>query len=274
MASFPLSLPDARGERLTLEAAPQRLVSLVPSQSELLAHLAEDRLAGVTRFCIRPDHLREQKEIVGGTKNVDVEQVKALQPDLVLANIEENTRETVTALEAFAPVFVTDVKSVPDAATMIRAVGKLIAQTPDAEALAGRLERAFADLGATDVLPLRAVYLIWRDPFMTVGRDTIIGDVMERAGFANAFADRTRYPEVSMQEIAEAVPEVVLLPDEPFPFPQKDRFSADLRDALPETPVEFVDGQLFSWYGPRLADAPPYLRNLRRQLQASEPDRS
>lgn len=267
MAIFPGSLVDARDKRIALETAPRHIVSLVPSQSELLAHLAEDRLVGVTRFCVRPSDLREQKEIVGGTKNVDVEQVRALQPDLVLANIEENTAEVVEAVEAFAPVYVTDVQTVPDAAAMIRTVGRLIGAAPDAEALANRLERGFAEMADADDGSLRAVYLIWREPFMTVGRDTIIHDVMTRAGFANVFADRTRYPEVSMQEIEAEAPEAVLLPDEPFPFPQKEKFSADLRAALPETLVTFVDGQLFSWYGPRLAEAPAYLRDLHRQLQ-------
>ena len=116
--------------------------------------------------------------------------------------------------------------------------------------------------------PLRAAYLIWRDPFMTVGRDTIIHDIMTRGGFDNVFADRTRYPEVTLDELAAADPDVLLLPDEPFPFPQKDAFSADLREELPDTRLQFVDGQLFSWYGSRLLDTPTYLADLHADLSA------
>ena len=268
-SAFPRTFEDARGRRLRLEAPPRRLVSLVPSQTELLAHLdLNEETVGLTRFCVRPEGWKSRKTIVGGTKNVRVEKVEALRPDLVLANHEENTPETVEAIEAFAPVFVTDVKTVTDAADMIRTVGQLTGRSERADPLADRLASRFRTLAErTADAPLPAAYLIWRDPYMTIGRDTIIHDVMERAGLTNVFGAHTRYPEVTPEEIVASEARVVLLPDEPFPFDET--YTAELREALPEPlPTRRVQGQLFSWYGPRLADAPAYLRSLRKELIA------
>ena len=267
MPSFPLSTTDALGRSVTLPAPPQRIVSLVPSQTELLAHLGlGNRVVGITRFCVHPDDWRDQKTIVGGTKEVNADRVAALEPDLILANHEENTPEDVAALADQAPVYVTDVPTVDDARAMIRAVGALVDRADAADTLADAIDRRFAALAPG--APVRAAYLIWRDPFMTVGRDTIIHNVMQRGGFANVFGDRTRYPEVALDALVEAAPDALLLPDEPFPFDQKPRFAADLRAALPDTPIHFVDGELFSWYGPRLLDTAAHLRALRDALHA------
>jgi len=259
------SATDARNRTLTLDHVPRRIVSLVPSQTELLAYLdLEDEVVGLTRFCERPEGWRERKTIVGGTKEVDVETVRSLNPELVLANYEENTEEDVAALDEFAPVFVTDVKTVPAACEMIRTVGTLTNTTDQTSTLVGRIISRFDAL--PDVLPLRAAYFIWREPYMTVGGDTFIHDVMTRGGFTNVFADRARYPTVQLDCLAELDLDVVLCSSEPFPFHQKDKFTADLRAACPETPLEIVDGQPFSWYGPRLLDTPSYLEALREQL--------
>lgn len=267
MPSFPLTTTDALGRTVALTKPPQRIVSLVPSQTELLAHLElDDRVVGITRFCVHPSDWRDRKAIVGGTKEVDPDRVAALEPDFVLANREENTREDVAALANQAPVYVTDVPTVDDAIAMIRTVGRLVDCVDAAGSLADAIGERFATLNPGP--PVRAAYLIWRDPFMTVGRDTIIHDVMQRGGFANVFGDRMRYPEVSLDALVETTPDALLLPDEPFPFDQKPRFSADLRAALPDTPIRFVDGELFSWYGPRLLDTAAHLRALRDAIQS------
>ncbi len=256
---------DARGQTLSLDAPPHRIVSLVPSQTELLAHLGlEGRVAGITRFCERPEGWRSEKTIVGGTKQVDVDTVRDLDPDLVLANHEENTADDVEALDAIAPVFVTEVKTVPEALDMIRTVGTLTDTTDQTSTLVGRIISRFDDL--PDFPPLRAAYLIWREPYMTVGGDTFIHDVMQWGGLDNVYSNQTRYPEVTPETLAERDLDVVLCSSEPFPFHKKDTFTADLRDALPDIPVEVVDGQPFSWYGPRLLDTPAYLTELRERL--------
>lgn len=246
-------------------ALPQRIVSLVPSQTELLAALGLDaRVVGVTRFCVRPEDWKRRKTIVGGTKNVDVERVRALAPDLVLANHEENTREDVEALGAFAPVVVTDVATVDDAGAMIRDVGARTGTDRLAHALADRIADGFAALPA--FAPLRAAYFIWREPWMVAGGGTFIGDVLRRGGFANVFERAPRYPAVSADEVAAARPDVLLFSSEPYPF--RERHLAEWRARLPGVPCAFVDGEACSWYGPRLLETPGYLRALRERLGA------
>lgn len=264
-SSFPLTLTDARGESVTLDTPPQRIVSLVPSQTELLAYLGlDDEVVGLTRFCVRPESWKEKKEIVGGTKNVNVERVRALQPDFVLANHEENTRPVVETLAEEVPVYVTSVATLSDALAMIRTVGRLVGRTGRAERLSDEIAKRFAALPAFE--PVRAAYLIWREPYMTVGHDTFIHAMMERTGFANVFGEETRYPIVTPEEIRAADPEVVLLPDEPFPFDEE--YAEELRAKLPGPRLQLVDGQPFSWYGSRLLDAPAYLRDLRARIGA------
>ncbi|MFB6247386.1 MAG: helical backbone metal receptor [Salinibacter sp.] len=256
---------DARDRTISLDRPPRRIVSLVPSQTELLAHLGLDEtVVGITRFCERPSHWRSEKTIVGGTKEVDVDRVADLAPDLILANHEENTRADVEALADIAPVFVTEVTTVTEALDMIRTVGTLTATADQTSTLAGQIIARFSRL--PDFAPLRAAYLIWREPYMTVGHDTFIHDVMQWGGFTNAYGDETRYPEVQLSALAEQDLDVVLCASEPFPFHQKDVFTDDVRDALPNTSVKIVDGQPFSWYGPRLLDTPAYLTELRESL--------
>ena len=256
---------DARDRTIGLDRPPRRVVSLVPSQTELLAYLGLDEtVVGITRFCEHPGHWRAEKTIVGGMKEVDVDRVADLAPDLILANHEENTRADVEALEDVAPVFVTEVKTVTEALDMIRTVGTLTATADQTSTLAGQIIARFSRL--PDFAPLRAAYLIWREPYMTVGADTFIHDVLNWGGFENVYADQTRYPEVSVSALAEQDLDVVLCATEPFPFHQKEAFTDALRDALPNTPVEIVDGQPFSWYGPRLLDTPAYLTELRESL--------
>lgn len=256
---------DARGRHISLDSPPHRIVSLVPSQTELLAHLGlDDEVVGLTRFCERPEHWRSAKTIVGGTKQVDTDTVEALAPDLILANHEENTAEDVAALDTIAPVFVTEVKTVSDALEMIRTVGTLTETSDQTSTLVGKIISRFEAL--SDVRPVRAVYLIWREPYMTVGGDTFIHDVMTKGGLENAYGDQTRYPEVSLELLAETSADVILCSSEPFPFHKKDKFTEDLQAALPDTPLEIVDGQPFSWYGPRLLHTPAYLKSLRTRL--------
>jgi ABC-type Fe3+-hydroxamate transport system substrate-binding protein len=236
-----------------------RIVSLVPSQTELLADLGlDEEVVGLTRFCVRPSGWKGRKTIVGGTKNLLTERIAALRPTLILANREENVREQVEPLAALAPVHVTDVATVAEALAMIREVGALVGRRREAGALAEEIEARFAGLGPCP--PRRAVYLIWREPYMTVGGDTFISDVMARAGLENVFADHARYPEVSPEEIAAARPDVLLLSSEPYPF--REEHAEEIGRALPGLDVRLVDGEVFSWYGSRMRHAPAALAAL------------
>ena len=262
--SSPFSSTDARGRPIRLDAPPRRIVSLVPSQTELLADLGLDaEVVGVTRFCVHPAAWKTEKTIVGGTKNVNIERVRALRSDLVLSNLEENTRADVEKLDAFAPVFVTDVRDVPGALEMICTVGRLTERDVRAERLAAEIKAGFAKLEKARVR--RAAYLIWREPYMSVGGDTFIHDVLERGGFENVFGARRRYPEVTLEEIVAARPDVVLLSSEPYPFGEK--HIEEIHATLPTLDVRLVDGELFSWYGSRLLKTPRYLMALRENGQ-------
>ena len=257
--------PDALGRPVRLDAPPRRIVSLVPSQTELLADLGLDaEVVGLTRFCVHPDGWKAAKTIVGGTKTINVPRLVGLAPDLVIANKEENPREEIEAVAAEGvPVYVTDVADVDGALAMIRSVGRLVDQEPEAEVLADEIAAGFARLG-TEAEPLRALYLIWRDPWMTVGGDTFVSDVMDRAGLANVAAERDRYPALSDDEIRALDPDVVLLSSEPYPF--SDTHIAEVQALVPDARVVLADGEAFSWYGSRLRHTPGVLASLRGHL--------
>jgi ABC-type Fe3+-hydroxamate transport system substrate-binding protein len=258
-----LRTTDALGREVRLDAPPRRIVSLVPSLTELLADLGlGEAVVGLTRFCVRPPGWKASRTVVGGTKNVRADRVAALRPDLVLANREENVREQVEALAAVAPVYVTDVPTVDASLDMIRAVGALTDRADAARALAQETAAAFA--GLDEAPPLRAAYLIWRDPWMTVGADTLIHDVMRRGGLVNVFGHTTRYPAVSGADLAAARPGVLLLSSEPFPF--RDAHLDEARTLVPGARAALVDGEAFSWFGSRLRHTPSVLRSLRATL--------
>ncbi|RMG12940.1 MAG: cobalamin-binding protein [Planctomycetota bacterium] len=254
-----MRVEDGLGRRVELPAPPRRVVSLVPSLTELLAALGlDEEVVGLTTFCVRPPGWRARKTRVGGTKDVRLARVRSLAPDLVLANKEENQREQVLRIAAERPVYVSDVGSLEAALAMVRAVGVLVGRAARADALAGKIEAGFA---ALDSRPRRRVaYLIWRDPLMAVGGDTFISDVLARGGLRNVFAERSRYPTIDLEALRRAAPEQVLLSSEPFPF--RERHRQEFVEALPGVSVDLVDGQLFSWYGSRLLETPAALRRL------------
>ncbi|SHK80096.1 helical backbone metal receptor [Rhodothermus profundi] len=263
MTRFPRKLTDARGRTIHLTTPPQRIVSLVPSITELLAALGLDHaVVGLTRFCVRPPDWKRRKTIVGGTKQINLERLLSLQPDLVLANLEENTRAIVEMLDPHVPVFVTYVRTLDEALHMIRQVGSLTDTEATAETLAATIAQRFATLPAYP--SLRTLYLIWRDPWMSIGGDTFIHDMLRRGGFANVCAHQTRYPTLTPEAIRTLHPEVVLLSSEPYPF--REAHLEELRPLCPHATFLLVDGQPFSWYGARLLETPAYLQQLRRQL--------
>ena len=249
----------------------QRIVSLVPSLTELLAELGlDEEVVGLTRFCVHPAGWKARKTIVGGTKNVDVDRVRSLAPDLVIANVEENEREPVEAIAAFAPVLVTEPATVDGALAMIRSVGGAVGRAPEADALADEIARGFAALEPLAADPVRALYLIWRDPWMSVGGDTYISDVMARGGLVNVCTGLARYPALTEAEVRRLAPEAVLLSSEPYPF--KDKHLAEFQALAPGAEVLLADGEAFSWYGPRMRTAPGAIRALRQRLGRRGPE--
>jgi len=251
---------DQTGRAVKINGIPQRIVSLVPSQTELLCDLGLDQtIIGITKFCVHPQHWFRQKKRVGGTKSIHIDIIKSLQPDLIIANKEENEKEQVEELAASYPLWISDIRNLEGALDMIAAIGMITGTEKTAHSIVQNITDGFAGLPALHK-KIRTAYLIWQEPYMSIGADTFIHDMLSRAGFDNIFSDRSRYPAVSIEEIRERDCAVLLLSSEPFPFKEKHKLM--LQEKLPSTKIILVDGEMFSWYGSRLLRAPAYFKSL------------
>jgi ABC-type Fe3+-hydroxamate transport system substrate-binding protein len=257
-----LRTTDQTGRTVEIPEFPQRIISLVPSQTELLHDLGlGDRVVGITKFCVHPSDWHQNKTRIGGTKILKHGVIDSLEPDLIIANKEENTREDVELLSTKYPVWVSDVNDLTSALQMIRQVGKIVHAKNKSEELAERIAASFDLLVPTE--RLRTVYLIWRKPFMAVGRNTFIDDMLTRCGFDNVI-DLDRYPEVREADLLHLDPELILFSSEPFPF--KEEHLQPIARLLPHTHLELVDGEPFSWYGSRLVNSVAYFTKLLNRI--------
>jgi ABC-type Fe3+-hydroxamate transport system substrate-binding protein len=257
------SYTDQLNKKIILEKKPVRIISLVPSQTELLYDLGlADEVAGITKFCVHPDEWFRSKTRVGGTKNIHISKVEELQPDLIIANKEENLPEQVAALEKIAPVWTSNISTVDDALQMIRSIGEITARKQAADLVIEKIRTSMAGIRqkTASTQKTRTAYLIWKDPYMTVGGDTFIHEIMTLAGMQNVFAGSKRYPEISLGNIQSAGAELVLLSSEPYPF--KEKHITEISRQLTGAKVILVDGEMFSWYGSRMMHLGEYLRGL------------
>ncbi len=252
---------DQMHRTIQVPEQPQRIISLVPSQTELLHDLGlGERVVGITKFCIHPESWFRTKERVGGTKKVDLGKIRALKPDLIIGNKEENEKKDIEALTGEFPVWMSDVRDLPDALDMIRRIGGITGTTEEADRIGTGITTAFSSLTPHDPT-LTVAYLIWREPYMVAGHGTFVNDMLKRCGLVNVFDEGdARYPAITAQELAEAGPELLLLSSEPYPFQEK--HIKEFNAILPGTPVRIVDGEYFSWYGSRLLRAPDYFNGL------------
>jgi ABC-type Fe3+-hydroxamate transport system substrate-binding protein len=256
---------DQLNNTIQFNTPPKRIISLVPSQTELLADLGlEKEVVGITKFCTHPESWYRTKVRVGGTKQVHLDRIDELQPDLIIGNKEENERGLIESLAKKYPVWMSDIKTLSDALDMIRQVGKIVDREQQADELARSIQVAFDDVKALPSSRPKAAYFIWRKPYMVAANDTFIHEMLQQSGFDNAFAHLRRYPEMDMDTLKEANPEVLLLSSEPFPF--KEQHLQELSTICPTAKVMLVDGTYFSWYGSRLLQAPAYFKQLRAQL--------
>jgi ABC-type Fe3+-hydroxamate transport system substrate-binding protein len=256
---------------------PKRIISLVPSQTELLFTLGlDEEVIGITKFCVHPESWFKTKQRIGGTKTINIDAVKALQPDLVIANKEENIKEQVEVLQQITQVYVSDVNTLEDALVMITEIGALVNRQDPAVELVNKIQSEFEQLTPLST-PIKTAYLIWKDPYMAAGGDTFISDLLCRCGFKNTFKDVKRYPEVliksvsdssgityepylSPAELSDENCDLLLLSSEPYPFKQK--HLTELQEKLPGCKILLVDGEMFSWYGSRLLASAQYLKQL------------
>jgi ABC-type Fe3+-hydroxamate transport system substrate-binding protein len=261
-----VKVTDQTGRPVEINSVPQRIISVVPSQTELLYDLGlMDRIAGITKFCIHPEEMFRTKTRVGGTKQLNIEKIEALNPDLVIANKEENTKDQLEELMKFVPVWISDIKNLDDALAMIIATGEITGTKKSASEIAGLIQKKFHELEKTVSQKVRAAYLIWQKPYMVAGGDTFINDMMKRVGHENIFKNENRYPETSLEKINTLKPDVIFLSSEPFPF--KEKHQKDLEQKCPGSRVLLVDGEMFSWYGSRLIRAADYLQSFSQQYK-------
>jgi ABC-type Fe3+-hydroxamate transport system substrate-binding protein len=251
---------DQTGFSVSIPTLPQRIISLVPSQTELLYDLAlDDRVVGITKFCIHPDHWFRNKIRVGGTKTVNIDIVRQLQPDLIIANKEENTKEDIELLRKEFNVWTSDILTLEEALKMISSVGVITGTPNRATEIKLKIENSFKKL--TQGPQVNVLYLIWSNPWMCAGDNTFINDLISKCGWNNLGTTfEGRYPQLTDAQIAQCDPDIILLSSEPFPF--KEQHIQQLKIISPGSRIMEVDGELFSWYGSRLLHTVRYLNEL------------
>ena len=267
--SMTKNLTDQIGRLVTFPYSPKRIISLVPSQTELLYDLGlTDEVVGQTLFCIHPVAMREAKPLVGGTKNVKIDRVHALNPDLIIANKEENDKAQIEELMDKYPVWVSDIKTLDDAIQMVKQVGLLVNKSVEADAIATFIYDSFNTFKSVTTNPIKGksvLYLIWRKPWMCAGNDNFINEMISSMGLINSTTEKMgRYPELSNQDIAVLNPDFIFLSSEPYPF--KEKHMDELQQICPQSKIILVDGELFSWYGSRLQYSVKYFNKLISQL--------
>jgi ABC-type Fe3+-hydroxamate transport system substrate-binding protein len=249
---------------ISLPEIPSKIISLVPSQTELLYDLdLGNSVIGITKFCVHPREWFSSKTRVGGTKQLNIKMIHQLAPDLIIANKEENRKEQIEELAGDYPVWVSNIQSLTDALQMIREIGLITKSTNKAAELITLICNRFLDLAQKlQILnpELPTAYFIWKNPYMAAGADTFISHMMKHCGFKNIFEDTDRYPETSITNIRDRGCRLLLLSSEPFPFKEKDL--GELTRQLPDTKIMLVDGELFSWYGSRLKYMPAYFEKI------------
>lgn len=252
---------DMLGNLIQLRKPAQRIVSLVPSQTELLFDLKLDKeVVGITKFCIHPASWLQEKKIVGGTKNIHLEAIRELEPDLIIANKEENVEEAILELQKEFPVWISDVNTISEACYMIGEIGRLCDRTTSAQSFIYQIKQNFEALSnESSHSGKKAVYYIWKNPWLTAGHHTFIHSMMEACGLQNESKDQ-RYPEFPPELLKKLEVDYIFLSSEPYPFKEEDK--EYLSQFIDKNKIIFVDGTYFSWYGTRLIKAPSYFNKL------------
>jgi ABC-type Fe3+-hydroxamate transport system substrate-binding protein len=248
---------DMMGRTVEVPEHPKRIVSLVPSQTELLIDLGAP-VIGRTKFCIHPKEASESIPIIGGTKNFHFDKIRHLQPDLIIGNKEENYAEGIALLEKEFPVWMSDIVTLPDAVTMIASIIGLVGQKQKGDLLLDEISSGLDSIKGK--FSGKVLYLIWKNPWMAAGHGTFVHHLLEHLGFENAVTNE-RYPELPVEDIRSMQADYIFLSSEPFPF--KEKHLKELRSFQPAANVLLVDGEMFSWYGSRLRKASNYFLEFR-----------
>lgn len=259
---------DQIDRKFTLEKVPKRIISLVPSQTELLYDLGlEDEIVGLTKFCVHPYHLKQTKTVVGGTKDIKIDKIRGLNPDIILCNKEENTQEIVALCEQITAVHVSDIYTIDDALELTKQYGILFNKRTEASKIIQKINFKLNDFKEfiKGYPPKKVAYFIWRNPWMVAGNDNFINHLLALNNFTNIYANKSRYPEVAIKKIRlEGDPDLVFLSSEPYPFKEEHAF--ELSRFTHHAKTVFVDGEMFSWYGSRLLKAFDYFKKLHQRI--------
>lgn len=258
---------DQLGNEVTVNYPPKRIVSIVPSQTELLFDLGlDDEVIGITKFCIHPIEKFAAKTKIGGTKKLLIEKIRDLKPDLIIGNKEENTQGEIELLMQEFPVWMSDISNLEDAMKAISQIGELVNREPEAAYLNHLINAGFTDLqtlAVTKNIDKTVAYLIWKDPYMVAGKATFIDDILRKIGLNNVI-EKSRYPEVDLTQLQTLNPQLIFLSSEPYPFKQK--HIDEIQEVMPNAKVMLVDGEMFSWYGSRLVKAVQYFFEFQDKL--------
>lgn len=259
---------DQIGRSVRIPPVPKRIISTVPSISELLFDLDLNKeLVGVTKFCINPIQLRQTKTLIGGTKNLNIEKIHSLNPDLIIANKEENLKEQIEELDKFFPVWISEVDTFNSAIEMITKIGIITSRKKEADLIIQEINREFEKLSKfivnKNIQVQEVTYLIWNKPYMVAGNNTFINDLLQKCHLKNT-TNQIRYPEITKLDITNMASDYIFLSSEPFPF--KAKHLQEFKGMFPKAIIKLVDGEMFSWYGSHLAKAPNYFIQMLKEL--------
>ena len=243
---------------------PKKIISVVPSQTELLYELGlDEEVIGITHYCIHPKHWQKTKSIIGGTKKLNLNKIKALNPDLIIANKEENEKDQIEELQKLFPVWTSNIATLEEALDMIDVIGKLTNKEKKSLSIQNDIKEQFSHFKINTASILKpqtsVLYIIWRKPFICVGKDTFISHLLSICGLQNIQAE-LRYPEITTEQIQLLNPQYIFLSSEPYPF--KTKHITEFQKICPTAKVILVDGEMFSWYGSRLLYSPSYFEQL------------
>lgn len=261
-----MQFKDQINRTFKVPKTPRRIISLVPSQTELLVDLGlEEFIIGITKFCVHPSHLIKNKTIVGGTKNINIHKIKSLQPDIILCNKEENTKEIVEACEKIATTHVSDIFTIDDSKKLIIEYGELLSCKTKAIEVVKKIDLALTDFKEylKHYSDKKVAYFIWRNPWMVAGKNTYINHLLELNNFKNIHNNKERYPEINLNNSIH-IPELILLSSEPYPF--KEKHIEEINNYYKKAKVILVDGEMFSWHGSRLLKAFDYFKELHKNI--------
>ncbi|MBK0382918.1 ABC transporter substrate-binding protein [Pedobacter sp. SD-b] len=255
---------DQLGKEVTINFPPIKIISLVPSQTELLFDLGlSEEIIGITKFCIHPKDKFKTTTKIGGTKKIDIKKIRALNPDLIIGNKEENQKQDIETLTKEFPVWMSDIYNLKDALEMIISIGEMTNKNEEASVIKNQIKLNFQNLATKNDSLKKALYFIWESPKMVVGNQTFINEMLKYCGLTNIIEEK-RYPELAQEQLKALNPEVVLLSSEPYPF--KTKHVKQFQNMWPKAIIKLVDGEMFSWYGSRLLKAAFYFQKLSKSL--------